>query len=270
MTATSATRIGRRFERLAGKPAFIPFLTAGDPNPETSLAILRAVADAGADVIELGVPFSDPMADGVAVQASSQRALVHGIRVGDVLRLVREFRATHDTPLVAMTYFNPALQYGLERFAKEAVDAGLDGAILTDLTPEEADGWKATADAAGLDTIFLLAPTSTDDRMERVARLSSGFVYCISALGVTGMRSKVWEGLGGMIERIREHTDRPLCVGFGISTAEQVAEVGRLADGVIVGSAMVNAVAEHLGEDDLPERVADKVRELRGGLDATP
>lgn len=261
------TRIGQRFEELAGKPAFIPFLTAGDPDPATSLEILKAVADAGADIIELGVPFSDPMADGVAVQASSQRALRHHVTVSDVLDLVREFRRTHQTPLLTMTYFNPVLQYGLERFARDAVDAGLDGAILTDLTPEEADEWKAIADRAGLDTIFLLAPTSTDERMQLVARMSSGFVYCISSLGVTGMREKVWEGLGDLVGRIKAQTDRPVCVGFGISKPEHVREVSRAADGVVVGSAMVHVVAQHLGSPDLPKRMAEKVRELRSGLE---
>jgi tryptophan synthase alpha chain len=263
---TQGTRIGWRFRELDGKPAFLPFFTAGDPDVETSLAILKAAADAGADIIEVGVPFSDPMADGVAVQASSQRALRHHVTLADVLRLVRDFRRTHDTPLLAMTYYNPALQYGLERFARDAVDAGLDGAILTDLTPEEADGWKAIADAAGLDTIFLLAPTSTPERMALVARLSSGFIYCISTLGVTGMRERVWEGLEGLIGRIREHTDRPVCVGFGISTPEQVAQVGRIADGVVVGSAMVHTVAQNLGAPDLPARVAAKVKDLKGSL----
>ncbi|MBW3624049.1 MAG: tryptophan synthase subunit alpha [Armatimonadetes bacterium] len=260
------TRIGRRFEELAGQPAFIPFLTAGDPDLPKSLEILKAVADAGADILELGVPFSDPMADGVAVQASSQRALLHHVTLSDVLDLVREFRRTHDTPLLTMTYTNPALQYGLERFARDAVAAGLDGAILTDLTPEEAGEWKTIADRTGLDTIFLLAPTSTDERMNLVARMSSGFVYCISSLGVTGMRTKVWEGLGDLVKRIKRQTDRPVCVGFGISTAEHVREVGRLADGVVVGSAMVHVVAQNLDAPDLPERVAAKVRELRSGL----
>jgi tryptophan synthase alpha chain len=262
------TRIGERFKSLNGQAAFIPFFTAGDPDLSTSLDILKAAADAGADVIELGVPFSDPMADGPAIQESSQRALRHHVTIRHVLDLVREFRRTHDTALLAMTYYNPALQYGLERFAAEAVEAGLDGAILTDLTPEEADEWKAIADKAGLDTIFLLAPTSTPERMKRVAKLSSGFIYCISSLGVTGMRQKMWEGLGDLLERIRQHTDRPVCVGFGISTAEHVAEVSRVADGAIVGSAMVHTVAQNLESDDLPERVAEKVRELRSGLNS--
>jgi tryptophan synthase alpha chain len=258
------TRIGKRFQELAGKPAFIPFFTAGDPDLPRSLDILKAAADAGADVIELGVPFSDPMADGVAVQASSQRALVHKVTLADVLQLVRDFRKTHDTALLTMTYFNPALQYGLERFAKDAVDAGLDGAILTDLTPEEAGEWKEIADRAGLDTIFLLAPTSTEDRMKLVARLSSGFIYCIASLGVTGMREKVWEGLPDLIRRIKEHTDRPVCVGFGISTPEHVRTVGQFADGVVVGSAMVHTVAQNVDADNLPERIGAKVQELRG------
>jgi tryptophan synthase alpha chain len=252
---------------LAGKPAFIPFLTGGDPDLPTSLEILKAVADAGADVIELGIPFSDPMADGVAVQISTLRALKQGVNVADVLQLVRDFRKTHETPMLVMTYYNPVLQYGLERFAKEAVAAGLDGAILTDLSPEEAEDWKAIADKAGLDTIFLLAPTSGDARMAHVARLCSGFVYCISTLGVTGMRERVWEGLSDLVARIHRQTDRPVCVGFGISTPDHVAEVGGMADGVVVGSAMVDAVTRNLGAEDLPARVAAKVRELRSGLD---
>ena len=258
------TRLGLMFQALAGRPAFIPFFTAGDPDPATSLEILRAVADAGADAIEVGVPFSDPMADGPAIQESSQRALIHHITMEGVFHLVREFRKTHQTPLVAMTYYNPALQYGLERFAQNAKAAGIDGAILTDLTPEEAEPWKRIADAAEFDTIFLLAPTSTPERMELVARLSSGFLYCISTLGVTGMRDTVWEGLPDLVARIRTHTDGPVCVGFGISTRAHVETVGMVADGVIVGSAMVKAVQENLGHADLPQRVAAKARELSG------
>jgi tryptophan synthase alpha chain len=261
------TRIGQRFAELGGKPAFIPFFTAGDPDYDQSLAILKAAADAGADIIELGVPFSDPMADGPAIQLSNMRALQSKMSVGDVLRLARDFRKTHETPLVTMTYVNPVLQYGLERYAADAKDAGVDGAILTDLSPEEAGGWKGIADRAGLDTIFLLAPTSDDARMERVSRLSSGFVYCISTLGVTGMRERMWEGLGGLVDRIRRQAELPVCVGFGISKPEHVAEVGRIADGAIVGSAVVNAVTQNLGAADLPERVAAVVRELRSGID---
>lgn len=263
------TRIGRRFHEPGGKPAFIPFFTAGDPDLPRSLAILNAAADAGADLIELGVPFSDPMADGPAIQESSRRALRHSVTLSDVLELTREFRKARDTPLLAMTYYNPALQYGLNRFARDAADAGLDGAILTDLSPEEAGDWKAEADAAGLDTIFLLAPTSTDERIELVTRLSSGFIYCISSMGVTGARARVWEGLGKMVERIRRFTDKPVCVGFGISQPEHVREVCRVADGAIVGSALVQVVAEHLDSLDLTERVAAKIRELRSGIEET-
>lgn len=203
-----------------------------------------ALAEAGADIIELGVPFSDPLADGPTIQASYQRALDAGITPPKILDIVRQIRRRSDVPIALMGAWNPVLQYGMERFARDAVAAGADGTILTDLTPEEADTWKRLADDAELDTIFLLAPTSTEARMALVGKMTTGFVYCVSRTGVTGYTSEVPADLPPLIAAIRTHTEKPVCVGFGISRPEHVASVCRLeganADGAVVGTALVD------------------------------
>lgn len=255
------TRIGETFQRLAGREcALICFLTAGDPSLSASKELVLQVAQSGADLVELGVPFSDPIADGPSIQASSQRALQAGTTLAGVLDLVRALRRTCQVPLVLMSYYNPILRYGLDRFASDAAAAGVDGLIPSDLPPEEADEWLRHASRVGLDTIFLLAPTSTDERIRRVAEKASGFIYCVSRTGVTGVRETLPEDLPLLIQHIRQHTPKPIAVGFGISKPEQVRQVAQWADGAVVGSALVNLIARTGGP--APE-IAALVRALK-------
>jgi tryptophan synthase alpha chain len=245
------SRIADRFSICAarGEGALVTYLMAGDPDIPRSLTALRAVAAGGADVIELGVPFSDPMADGHAIQLAAIRALAAGTYLEQIFALVRAFRADYDTPLLLMTYWNPLLQYGIARVCEEAVAAGVDGFLITDLPPEEAGDWLAAARPHGLDTIFLLAPTTPDHRIRLVAEQGSGFVYVISRLGVTGARVELPPEVFALVDHIKELTDKPVAVGFGISTPDQVTAVCRHADGVVVGSTLVQAIAEHADLD---------------------
>lgn len=253
------TRIARRFSELRanGEGALIPFIVAGDPDTERSLRVTAALARAGADVIELGVPFSDPLADGPVNQAAYDRALRAGASVDGVLELVKRFRDGSETPVVLMTYANPIAQYGWERFASAAAAAGVDGVLLTDLPPEEAETWLPHARAAGLDTIFLLAPTSPDSRIASVAEMATGYVYCVSRLGVTGARDRLPPDARVLIERVRGVGLRalPVVVGFGLSQPEQVREVCEFSDGAVVGSALVSLIAKHAADPDLERTV---------------
>lgn len=260
------TRIGRRFEdlRREGRKAFIAFITAGDPTPDATARLALTLEAAGVDILELGVPFSDPMADGPSIQASSQRALEAGMTLDKLFEQVRLVRRQSQLPILLMSYLNPILHRGLDRFARECREAGVDGVLATDLSPEEAEEWKATAGRHGLDTIFLLAPTSTEARMRRVAELSSGFVYCISRTGVTGARSDLTEGLGELVQRIRSHTAQPIAVGFGISRPEHFEAVTKWADGAVVGSALVDVIAREAATGRLEEALTEKVRWLKG------
>ena len=239
------SRIEQRFAALRERQekALVAFVTAGDPLPERTAEVVLALDEAGADIVELGVPFSDPLADGPTIQASSQRALDAGMTPPKVLDVVREVRTrSEEVPIVLMGAWNPALQYGMERFARDAVAAGADGTIMTDLTPEEAGAWKRVCDAAGLDTIFLLAPTSTPARMALVGKLTSGFVYCVSRTGVTGARNEVPEDLPGLVAAIRARAESPVCVGFGISRPEHVSSLRGRSDAAIVGSAIIDVI----------------------------
>lgn len=242
------SRLETRFAQLraSGEKALVCFVTAGDPFPDATADVVEALAQGGADAIEIGIPFSDPLADGPTIQASSLRALQHGMTPPKVLDAVREARRRGvDTPIVLMGSWNPTLQYGLDAFARDAAAAGVDATIMTDLSPEEAGEWKRVCDDAGLDTVFLLAPTSTPDRMDLVGRMASGFVYCVSRTGITGARDEVPADLPPMIDAIRGHVgDLPLCVGFGISRPEHVARVCSFADGAVVGSALVTLLHE--------------------------
>jgi tryptophan synthase alpha chain len=222
---------------------------AGDPDVPRSLTALRAVAAAGADVIELGVPFSDPMADGRAIQLAAIRALAVGTYLDEVFSVVRAFRAEYDAPLLLMTYYNPILQYGLAKACATAAEAGVDGFLITDLPPEEAGDWLAAAKPYALDTIFLLAPTTPDHRVRLVTEQGGGFVYCISRLGVTGARAELPPDVFALVDHIKTLTDRPVAVGFGISTPDQVSAVCRHADGVIIGSVLVQAIADNADGD---------------------
>lgn len=241
----SSTRIDSRFADLKrqGRAALVTFLTAGDPDTETSLAILKALPDAGADVIEVGMPFTDPMADGPAIQASSQRALKAGQSMIKTLAMIREFRAADQTtPIVLMGYYNPIYIYGVDRFLADAKAAGIDGLIVVDLPPEEDDELCLPALKAGLNFIRLATPTTDDNRLPAVLANTSGFVYYVSITGITGMASADPWAVTAAVSRIKRHTKLPVAVGFGVKTAEQARAIAQAADGVVVGSALINAL----------------------------
>jgi len=264
------SRITERFAACAGRGegALVAYLMGGDPDAERGLTALRAVAAGGADVIELGVPFSDPMADGRVIEHAALRALHAGMHLPELFKLVSAFRQDFDTPLLLMTYWNPILQYGPARACAEAKAAGVDGFLISDLPPEEASEWLAAAQAEGLDTIFLLGPTSPESRIHLVAREGSGFIYCISRLGVTGARAELPPDLFKLIAKIKALTDKPVAVGFGISTPAQVAEVCAKADGAIVGSALVSVIADN-ADDDLTAPVTAFVHALKAATRRT-
>ncbi|MDE3179587.1 MAG: tryptophan synthase subunit alpha [Acidobacteriota bacterium] len=222
----------------------ILYLTAGDPSLEVTGELLRALDRGGADLIELGVPFSDPMADGVVIQRASERAVRGGATLSKILSSLRTWRNSFQAPVILFTYYNPLLQYGLERFAKDLAAAGGQGALVVDLSPEEADEYVRIMRAQSLDTIFLASPTSTDERLKRIARLSTGFLYLISRAGVTGEQSSLSEAVSPLVSRLRKFTDLPLAVGFGLSNPEQVRQAQSMADAAVVGSALVRAIEE--------------------------
>ncbi len=242
------TRIQKLFERTRSenRAAFIAYLTAGDPTPETTPAIAATLVRAGVDLIELGVPFSDPVADGPVIQRASARALNAGTTLPKVLDIARKIRAASEVPLMLFTYLNPAIHYGLDKLAKDAQAAGIDGVLLTDLSVEEAGPFMQPLRAAGLDTIFLVAPTSTERRLKLVAEYSTGFVYLVSRTGVTGEQVELSDSLGTLIEKTRAVTTLPLAAGFGISTPDQAKAVAQMADGVVVGSAIVRQIEKDL------------------------
>jgi tryptophan synthase alpha chain len=258
------SRISDAFMRLRseGRRGFIPFITAGDPDLETTRALVVALARAGASAIELGVPFSDPVADGPTIQRSSERALRRGVGLSDVLALVSDARRETDVPVVLFGYFNPILQFGVERFADEAARAGADGVLVTDLVPEESADFNAALARRGLDQIFLVAPTTSDARLRSIAARASGFVYAVSRAGVTGARTDLSLEAARLVARVREVSDLPVAVGFGISTAAHVAEVWSYADAAVVGSALVAEIEKHEGRPDLVARVGDFARSL--------
>lgn len=244
-------RIDQRFQDLKaeGKTAFIPYITAGDPTLAQTEKIVYALEEAGADIIEFGVPFSDPIGDGPVNQEAALRALKHHVTLKDVIGLIKKIRAKSEVAILIFTYYNPVLAYGLEAFAKDAAEAGADGVLCVDLPPEEADGYKAALDANDLRTVFLMSPTSTDQRIELIAKQSSGFIYYVSRLGVTGEQADLAADLDKAVANIQQHTDTPVAVGFGISTPEQAKKVASMAQGVVVGSAIVRMIGE-LGESD--------------------
>lgn len=247
-------RIDSTFSRLreTGSKAFIAYVAAGDPDFDTSLEIIRSLADAGADIIEFGLPFSDPLADGIVNQMAADRALKSGMTTARTLDLIRAFRETHqDTPIVLFTYLNPVFTYGFEAFHHDAAAAGADGVLLLDLPPDEADQDTTSfpADRAGLKSIRLIAPTTPPERMRRLAASAEGFIYALSRTGVTGAHGAPAANIAEFVTAIRAHTNVPICVGFGISTPEQAATVAKVADGVIVGSALVKEVEKNVGQD---------------------
>lgn len=261
----AASRITRRFRELAdaGEMGLVAYVTAGDPSLGATEGIVRAAAAAGADVIELGVPFSDPVADGPTIQRASERALRKGATLAGVLDLIGRVRSASDVPIVVFSYFNPILQMGLERFASVAAANGADGVLATDLTPEEAADYRAAMNAHSLDTIFLGAPTSTDERLEKIAASTSGFLYLISRAGVTGERDSLPEDLPALVRRARRFTKLPIAVGFGISLPTQVTVLGGIADAVVVGSALVAEIEKAQSGDAAAVAVAERVRILK-------
>jgi tryptophan synthase alpha chain len=258
-------RISRKFQELVekGELGLVAYITAGDPSLDATEKIVLAAAEAGADVIELGVPFSDPVADGPTIQRASERALRAGTTLASVLDLVRRLRLETDVPLVLFSYFNPILQMGLEKFAGAAAVAGADGVLTTDLTVEEADEYRAVMHAHGLDTIFLVAPTSNDVRIEKIVRASSGFLYLISRAGVTGAREALPPELPELARRIRKFTTLPIAVGFGISLPTHVTVLGGIADAAVVGSALVVEIEKAASPEAAANAVAERIRVLK-------
>lgn len=263
-------RIGEAFARAKaeGRPALVAYVTAGDPDLPRSAEVIRAVAEGGADLIEVGVPFSDPLADGPVIQRASERALAAGTTLGGVLEMVAGLRTTLDTPLVLFTYANPVVRMGLETFAQRAATAGVDGVLMLDIPLEEYAEARQVFVARGLAPIFLLSPTTSDARMRQACAQGQGFIYAISRLGVTGVQAQVASDAQAMVERIRRAGSLPIALGFGLSTPEHVTEVGRFADGAVVGSALVAQIAEHGASPELGTRVREFVRWLREGVPA--
>ncbi|MBI2150932.1 MAG: tryptophan synthase subunit alpha [Acidobacteria bacterium] len=260
------TRIENRFSR--GGNAFIPYLTAGDPSLDVTLDLVLGLEKAGADIIELGVPFSDPIADGPVIQRATERALAGGVTLQKVLALGENIRRKSAIPLVLFSYFNPLLNHGLEKLATDAVKAGFDGVLASDLTVEESGPFVRTMRGAGLNTIlntiFLVAPTSSTERMKKIAETSSGFLYAVSRTGVTGESQELAGELKEFLRTLRKHTKTPIAVGFGISRPEHVRAVWQEADGAIVGSALVKEVEQNIGKPDLAGRVAAFAAWLKG------
>jgi tryptophan synthase alpha chain len=258
------SRIGETFASLKrlGRGGFIPFITAGDPDLPTTESLLIELAAVGADIIELGVPFSDPVADGEVIQRASERALRNGVTLRDALRCTRNVRQHIDVPIVLFSYFNPLLQFGVEQLAIAANEAGIDAVLVTDLIPEEAESWTQTLLGQELDPIFLVAPTTSDERLAHIAQQACGFIYAVSRAGVTGARDQMTRDAEALVKRARAVSDLPVAVGFGISTAEQVQAVWRFADAAAVGSAIVREI-ERLGNSpNLVKRVGEFVRSL--------
>lgn len=262
------TRLGRAFTTAANekRAALIAYITAGDPNPGFTAKAVLALERAGVDLIELGVPFSDPIADGPVIQRASDRALRAGTTVAGVLEIAAEIRKQSEIPLLLFSYLNPLLRYGAAQLASKAADVGVDGVLLTDLSVEEAPTYVAPFRDAGLDTVFLAAPTSTPERLKKVAEYSSGFIYLVSRTGVTGVQQNVSDSVGPLVADMRSLTDLPLAVGFGISHADQVKQVAATADGVVVGSAFVKLFEQHGADPDrLLQELETFARSLRGG-----
>lgn len=262
--------MGRITDRFAGltrdrDKALITFITAGDPDLTTTERLIHTLEQAGADIIELGVPFSDPMADGPTIQKASERALAAGTTLAKILAMVKSVRHSSQVPIILMGYYNPIFLYDPRRFAADAVAAGVDGVLIVDLPPEEAEGFKKIADAAGLDVIFLLTPTSDDERIAKVARLGSGFIYYVSVTGVTGARTSIADNVYRDVARIKESVNLPVAVGFGVSDPDQAGRLAAVAEGVVVGSAIVKLFETCSGEE-LVARVGSFVSSLKAGM----
>ena len=262
-------RIEETFASLksAGRTALIPYVMAGDPDLDTTAELVVELDRRGADLVELGVPFSDPIADGPTIQRAALRALNRGTNLRSIVETVVSIRGQTGIPIVLMTYYNPVLAYGIGEFCRDAAQAGVDGLIVPDLPPEEGTDLSDACRRHGLNVVFLVAPTSTSARIELVNRHTTGFVYCVSLTGVTGARGALSDGVDAFMAQVRSHTDRALGLGFGISSPEQAGEAARLADGVIVGSAIINEMEAHAGEPDMLRYVGEYVASLRTGID---
>src|SRR5580704_9527457 len=257
LATSNSTRISRRFAALreSAELGIIAYITAGDPSLDATRKFVLALAEAGADVIELGIPFSDPLADGPTIQRASERALKAHTTLAQVIELVREIRKSSEVPIVLFSYYNPVLQMGLEKFASAAESAGADGVLITDLTPEESDDYRRILAAHHLDTIFLGAPTSTDNRLAKIASVSSGFLYLISRTGVTGAKDALPDDLPALLRRARKITQLPIAVGFGISLPGHVSVLGGLADAAVVGSALVSEIENATAANPTPANI---------------
>ena len=265
LALSNATRISKRFAalRASGELGIVAYITAGDPSLDATVKFVLALAGAGADVIELGVPFSDPLADGPTIQRASERALKAGTTLAGVLGLVRRIRQSSQVSLVLFSYYNPILQMGLEKFASAAESAGADGVLVTDLTPEESEDYRRILAAHHLDTIFLGAPTSTDERLAKIAACSSGFLYLISRTGVTGAKDALPDDLPALLRRARSVTQLPIAVGFGISLPGHVSVLGGLADATVVGSALVSEIEKAKSVEAAAAALSERVRSLK-------
>jgi len=260
------TRIEQKFSELRreGRKGFIPYITAGDPSLEITRDLILALEKSGADIIELGVPFSDPIADGPVIQRATERALRNGVSLPKILELGASIRKQSQIPLVLFSYYNPLFNYGLEKLARNAVAAGFDGALASDLTVEESEAFVRTMRNAGLNTIFLAAPTSSPERMKKIAKTSNGFLYAVSRTGVTGEQRDLAGDLKQFLQTLRSHTASPIAVGFGISHPEHVQAVWQEADAAVVGSSIVKEIEKHIGKADLVENVAAFAAWLKG------
>lgn len=260
------TRIEKKFAELKseGRKGFIPYITAGDPSLEVTVELILALDKAGADVIELGIPFSDPIADGPVIQRATERALRNGVNLAGVLKLGEKIRQKSAIPIVLFSYFNPLFSYGLERLAKDAAQAGFDGVLASDLTVEESAAFVQAMRGHGLNTVFLVAPTSSPERMKKIAETSNGFLYAVSRTGVTGEQRELAADLKVFLQTLRSHTSSPIAVGFGISRPEQVRAVWQEADAAVVGSSIVKEIEQYIGKPDLVQKVTEFASWLKG------
>lgn len=260
------SRIDDRFKSLNGKKALVAFFTAGDPDLSASKNIFSVIEKGGADIIELGVPFSDPLADGPVIQSSSHRSLKNGTNLEKIIELVKDIRSQSQLPIVLMSSFNPVFVYGQKKFVVDAVNAGADGVILPDLPPEEAKDFLGFANAKSLDTIFLLAPTSTPDRIQTVGKVSKGFIYYVSLTGTTGTKETLAKNLEEKVSAIKNKVKLPVLVGFGISGPEQAKEAGQCSDGVIIGSAIVKLIESHSDPVERDKKIAEFISSIKTAL----
>jgi tryptophan synthase alpha chain len=264
------TRIGRMFDNLKrdGRKGFVAYLTAGDPSPDRTAALVEAMVRGGADLIELGVPFSDPIGDGPMIQRAGDRALKAGTSLKIVLEIAAQIRQKSEVPLLLFTYLNPVMRYGVERLAQDAAAAGIDGCLLIDASVEEAHDYVSSMHRHGLDTVFLAAPTSTERRLKLVAQYSTGFVYLVSRTGVTGVQESLSAHVAPLVRDVRAVTDLPLAVGFGVSKPEHVAELAGQVEAVVVGSAIVRCIEQNAENASLELQLESLIRELKGGFGA--